>query len=65
MTARQRAAHANELFARVKCWRAHKGERHAIGDERTDNWPAARSFDDYALTVERDGLPEGIEVIER
>ncbi|MFO0498660.1 MAG: type I-C CRISPR-associated protein Cas7/Csd2 [Betaproteobacteria bacterium] len=58
-------AHANELFARVKCWRAHKGERHAIGDERTDNWPAARSFDDYALTVERDGLPEGIEVIER
>jgi CRISPR-associated protein Csd2 len=58
-------AHAHELFARVRCWRAHKGERHAIGDTRTDNWPAARSFEDYALTVDRDGLPDGIEVIER
>jgi len=58
-------AHAHALFARVKCWRAHKGERHAIGDERTDNWPAARSFDDYALTVDCDALPEGIEVIQR
>lgn len=58
-------AHAHDLFARVKCWRTHKGERHAIGDERTDNWPAARSFEDYVLTVDRDGLPDGIEVIER
>jgi len=58
-------AHAHELFARVKCWRTHKGERHAIGDERTDNWPAARGFEDYALTVDCDGLPEGIEVTER
>lgn len=58
-------AHAHVLFARVKCWRAYKGERHAIGDERTDNWPAARAFEDYALTVDREGLPDGIEVIER
>jgi CRISPR-associated protein Csd2 len=58
-------AHAQDLFARVKTWRAHKGTRHPIGDERTDNWPVARSFDDYAITVNRDGVPEGIEMIER
>jgi CRISPR-associated protein Csd2 len=58
-------AHAHELFARVKTWRAFKGARHPIGAEETDNWPAARSFDDYAITVDRSGLPETVEVIER
>lgn len=58
-------APAQDLFARVQAWRVHKGARHAIGDERTDNWPVARSFADYAITVNRDGLPEGVEVIER
>ncbi|HYZ62816.1 MAG TPA: type I CRISPR-associated protein Cas7, partial [Acetobacteraceae bacterium] len=58
-------ARAQDLFGRVKTCRVHKGDRHAIGDERTDNWPVARSFDDYAITVDRDALPEGIEVIER
>lgn len=58
-------AHASDLFARVKTWRVHKGERRAIGDETIDNWPAARSFEDYAITVDRDGIPEGVEIIER
>ena len=58
-------APAQDLFARVRVWRQHKGARHAIGDERTDNWPVARGFGDYAITVDRDGLPQGIEVIER
>jgi CRISPR-associated protein Csd2 len=58
-------AHAHELFERVKTWRVHKGSRHAIGDEATDNWPPARAFSDYAITVERGDLPEGVEIIER
>lgn len=58
-------AHAHELFARVKTWRTFKGVRRSIGDEAIDNWPAARSFDDYAITIDRDDLPAGIEIIER
>ena len=58
-------AHAHALFDRVKTWRVHEGVRHAIGDEATDNWPVARAFSDYAITVDRDKLPDGIEVIER
>ncbi|MEQ1780861.1 MAG: type I-C CRISPR-associated protein Cas7/Csd2 [Hyphomonadaceae bacterium] len=59
------SAHASDLFARVKSWRTHKGERRAIGDDSIDNWPAARSFEDYAITVDSVDLPEGIELIER
>ena len=58
-------AQAHALFDRVVTWRSHKGETAPIGDDRTDNWPAARSFGDYAITVDHKGLPEGIEVIER
>jgi CRISPR-associated protein Csd2 len=58
-------APAQDLFALVKTCRLHKGVRHAIGDEGLDNAPPARCFDDYAITVEREGLPEGVEIIER
>ena len=58
-------AHAHSLFDRVKTWRAHKGETAEIGSARTHNWPAARSFSDYAITMELDGLPPGVEVIKR
>lgn len=58
-------APAHALFDRVKTWRVHKGSQHEIGDERTDNWPPARSFGDYAITIERAGLPEGVEILER
>jgi CRISPR-associated protein Csd2 len=58
-------APAQALFKRVKTWRVFQGERRAIGDERLDNAPPARSFADYAITVDREGLPEGVEVIER
>lgn len=56
-------AHAQDLFARVKTWRTHKGERRAIGDEAIDNWPAARAFEDYAITIDGEGLPGGVEII--
>jgi len=58
-------AQAHELFDRVETWRLFKGERHKPGDERLDNAPPARSFADYTITIDRDGLPEGIEIIER
>jgi CRISPR-associated protein Csd2 len=58
-------AHASDLFARVKAWRVHKGDRREIGSEATHNWPPARSFSDYAVTIDREGLPAGLEIIER
>jgi CRISPR-associated protein Csd2 len=58
-------ARASDLFGRVKTWRVHQGSRHVPCSPATDNWPPARSFDDYAITIDRDDLPAGIEVIER
>jgi CRISPR-associated protein Csd2 len=58
-------APAHKLFERVKTWRVHQGSRHEIGDEATDNWPSARAFSDYAITVDCDAVPEGVEVTER
>lgn len=58
-------AQANQLFDRVKTWRMFKGEKHKPGDERLDNAPPARSFEDYDITIDRDRLPDGIEIIER
>lgn len=57
-------AHAHELFARVTAHRVFGGERHPAGDPRTDNWPAPRAFSSYAIEVDRDGLPPGVEVLE-
>lgn len=58
-------APAHALFDRVKTWRVHKGSQHAIGAEATDNWPPARSFSDYTVTIDRENLPEGVEIEER
>lgn len=58
-------APAHALFDRVKAWRVHQGSQHAIGDKRLDNAPPARSFADYAITVERGDLPDGVEIVER
>ena len=58
-------AQAQSLFDRVKTLRVHQGSQHPIGDERLDNAPPARSFADYAITIDRDGLPTGVELIER
>ncbi len=58
-------AQAHDLFARVKTYRNYLGEHHEIGDPGLDNAPPARSFADYAITIDRDGLPSGIEIIEK
>ena len=57
-------AHAGALFDRIQTLRVHKGQRHAIGADETDNWPAARSFADYAIAINREGLPDGVEILE-
>ncbi len=58
-------APAHKLFDRVKVWRQFQGSRHAPGDPATDNWPPARAFSDYAVTIDRESLPEGVEIVER
>jgi CRISPR-associated protein Csd2 len=57
-------APAQDLFERIKTWRVYQDVRHLPGAEATHNWPPARSFRDYRITIDRDGLPEGIEIIE-
>jgi CRISPR-associated protein Csd2 len=58
-------APSHELFKRIKTLRAYKGDVHSLGDDRTDNWPPARCFEDYEIRVNRDNLPAGVELIER
>lgn len=58
-------AQASQLFERVNVFRTFKGDHYAPGDERLDNAPPPRSFADYAITIAREGLPDGIEIIER
>jgi len=56
-------APAHQLFDRVTIHRRCHGEVHAIGDDRLDNVPPARRYEDYEISVRRDELPEGVEVV--
>ena len=57
-------AHAQALFDRVKVWRRSGDDLIAPGDARLDNAKPARQFSDYEVTIDRDGLPDGVEVVE-
>lgn len=57
-------APAHKLFDRVGVRRVIAGEPHAI-DGRIDNYPPARAFSDYDIHVDTDGLPDGVEIVER
>lgn len=57
-------APAHALFDRVTVGRAVDGELRLAGDPRLDNLPPARRFADYRVEVDRDGLPDGVEVLE-
>lgn len=57
-------AHTQDLFARVKVLRNHHGSLHAPGAEELDNAPPTRCFDDYAVQIDRDDMPEGVELLE-
>lgn len=60
-------ARAHELFERVTVRRVdpqNPEETLPIGDPRTHNWRPARSFGDYRVMLDSDGLPDGVEVVE-
>lgn len=56
-------APAHSLFDRVKVGRNVDGEFRNI-DRRLDNLPPAREFADYKIEIDRNGLPEGVEIDE-
>jgi CRISPR-associated protein Csd2 len=57
-------APAHELFERVEVKRRSGGDLYPLGDPRLDNVPPARSYEDYEVILHRDGLPEGVEIVE-
>lgn len=59
------SAPAHALFDRVKVGRHVDGAFREIDDPGLDNLLPARKFDDYAITIDRDDLPDGVEIIER
>lgn len=56
-------APAHRLFDRVTVGRRIDGEPRAL-DSRLDNYPPARAYADYHVSIDRDGLPEGIEILD-
>jgi CRISPR-associated protein Csd2 len=59
------SARSQDLFGRVKVWRRWGEDQYEPGANRLDNAPPARSFADYAITVDKTDLPQGIEILER
>jgi CRISPR-associated protein Csd2 len=57
-------AQAHDLFERVRVDRVSGEDVYAIGDKRLDNLPPARRFADYHVTINREGLPDGVTVRE-
>ncbi len=57
-------APAHSLFDRIRIGRNVDGEFRTI-DRRLDNLPPARAFSDYIITIDRETLPSGVEIIER
>ncbi len=58
-------AHAHSLFDRVRVGRNVDGVFRDVDDRGIDNLPPARKFSDYAVAIDSDGLPDGVEVVER
>ncbi|HEU4660809.1 MAG TPA: type I-C CRISPR-associated protein Cas7/Csd2 [Pseudolabrys sp.] len=56
-------APAYALFERIKVGRNVDGEIRKI-DRRLDNLPPAREFADYKIEIDRNGLPDGVEIEE-
>jgi CRISPR-associated protein Csd2 len=57
------SAPAHELFDRVTVQRRFRGDFYALDDDKLDNAPPARRYEDYEVSVRRNGLPEGIEIV--
>lgn len=57
-------APAHRLFDRVRIGRNVDGEVRELDDRGLGNLAPARKFGDYTITIDRDGLPAGVEVLE-
>ena len=57
-------APAHALFDRVTVGRVAGDEIRLPGDPHLDNLPPARRFSDYQVDIARNGLPQGVEVIQ-
>lgn len=58
-------APAHVLFDKVKIGRSVDGAFRDLKDPGLSNLAPARAFADYAITIDRETLPAGIEIIER
>jgi CRISPR-associated protein Csd2 len=57
-------APAHSLFDRVVVGRAGTDGIRLPGDPLLDNLPPARRFSDYQIAINRDELPDGVEILE-
>ena len=57
-------APAHRLFDLVQIGRDVDGEFRALDDRGLGNLPPARKFADYTVAIDREGLPEGVEILE-
>lgn len=57
-------APAHVLFDRVRIGRNVDGETRALDDKGLGNLAPARKFSDYVVEIDREGLPDGVEIRE-
>lgn len=57
-------APAHRLFDLVQIGRNVEGEFRTLDDRGLGNLPPARKFADYTVRIDREGLPEGVEILE-
>ena len=57
-------AAAHDLFDRITVKRKLGDDLYDLDSARLDNLPPARRFADYAVSIDRDNLPAGVEVME-
>ena len=53
-------AQAHKLFDRISVHRRFNGDAYPAGDQRTHNFPPARSFEDYEIHFDDSNLPTGV-----
>jgi len=56
-------AQAHRLFERIHVERLYQGEAVLPGDPRSHNWPPARAFSDYRITVDNADMPAGVSLV--
>lgn len=57
-------APAHQLFERVRVQRKVGDDLYDVDSPKLDNYPPARAYSDYQVSVDLNGLPDGVEVVE-